>query len=181
MTTSTTTGTPPVGIGAKVRQIGPGLLAAATGVGAGDLVATMIAGAEYGTLLLWAAVLGTVLKLALAEGVGRWHLASGGTLLDGWRRLGYWATVFFGIYYLLWLTIPPMGLLFIDKPFAVTLVYGVLGAAFMPFLGGTLLLLLNSRRIAADGRSGWVSNLLLTAASALFVVLLAVDMVERFG
>jgi len=88
---------PPVGLGVRIRQIGPGLLAAAAGVGAGDLVATMVAGAEYGTALLWAAVLGTVLKLALAEGVGRWHLASGTTLLAGWRRLGYLATVFFGV------------------------------------------------------------------------------------
>ncbi|NAZ74235.1 divalent metal cation transporter [Kineococcus sp. T13] len=94
--------TPPVGVRQKVRQIGPGLLAAATGVGAGDLVATMVAGAQYGTALLWAAVAGAVLKLALGEGVGRWHLASGTTLLDGWRRLGRWATTFFGVYIVLW-------------------------------------------------------------------------------
>jgi Mn2+/Fe2+ NRAMP family transporter len=433
-----TVSTPPIGVGAKLKQVGPGLLAAATGVGAGDLVATMVAGAQFGTVLLWAAVLGAALKLALAEGVGRWHLASGSTLLDGWRRLGYWATVFFGIYivlwgfvygatamsavglplnalfgglsvrywamiagvlglvlvwvqryavfekfitvlvlikfvsvvsvavlvspnlldlanglvprlpegsviyvlgliggvggtitmaaygywmiakgwkgtgwlsmmrldnaigyvmtgifviamlvvgaeillgqeltnsdsglltlgdelgtrygdwarilflvgflavtwtsllgvwngvsllftdwtrtirlphgakaeigvqtdadgaptgtstgyearaaerslpfrgYLLWLTIPPMALLFFDRPFAVTLVYGVLGAAFMPFLGGSLLLLLNSKRIARDGRSGWLSNIMLTAASLLFFALLITDLVDRF-
>ena len=86
----------------RFRSLGPGLLAAATGVGAGDLVATMIAGAQYGTALLWAAVLGTVLKLALGEGVGRWHLASGSTLLDGWRRLGRWATTFFAVYIVIW-------------------------------------------------------------------------------
>jgi len=430
------TSQPPIGA-ARFRQIGPGLLAAATGVGAGDLVATMVAGARFGTVLLWAAVLGAVLKLALAEGVGRWHLASDTTLLDGWRRLGHWATVFFGIYiviwgfvygatamsavglplnalfsglsvrywamiaglvglalvwaqryavfekfmtvlvavkfvsvvsvaalvspdldalanglvprlpegstiyvlsliggvggtitmaaygywmfakgwrgngwlsmmrwdntvgylmtaifviamlvvgaeillsqdltegdggllilgtalgerygewarllfligflavtstsllgvwngvsllftdwtrairlphgaqtetatsldhqaeaaqreyraeaaqrslpfrgYLLWLTFPPMLLLFIDRPFALTLVYGVLGAAFMPFLGATLLLLLNSRRVSREGRSGWLSNILLIAASALFVVLLVTDLVNRLG
>lgn len=92
---------PPQGT-AKIRAIGPGLLAAATGVGAGDLVATMVAGASFGTVLLWAAVLGTLVKLALGEGVGRWHLASGATMLDGWRRLGYWATVFFGVYIVIW-------------------------------------------------------------------------------
>jgi Mn2+/Fe2+ NRAMP family transporter len=81
--------------------------------------------------------------------------------------------------YLVWLTIPPMGLLFFDRPFALTLVYGVLGAAFMPFLGITLMLLLNSRRIAADGRSSWLSNVLLGAASALFVVLLVADIWNR--
>jgi Mn2+/Fe2+ NRAMP family transporter len=436
-TSDTTVASPPIGFGAKIKQVGPGLLAAAAGVGAGDLVATMVAGARFGTVLLWAAVLGAVLKLALAEGVGRWHLASGSTLLDGWRRLGRWATVFFGVYiviwgfvygatamsavglplnalfggldvkywamiagvvglalvwvqryhvfekfitvlvlikfvsvvsvaflvapdlvalagglvprlpdgsviyvlgliggvggtitmaaygywmiakgwkgtgwlsmmrldnavgytmtaifviamlivgadmllgqdltendrgllvlgtelgsrygewarllflvgflavtttsllgvwngvsllftdwtrairlphgaaaevgaeslrterstatetgyearaaerstpfraYLIWLTIPPMALLFFDRPFALTLVYGVLGAAFMPFLGITLIMLLNSKRIAADGRSGWLSNVLLGVASALFVVLLVTDIWNR--
>ncbi|QFU90441.1 Nramp family divalent metal transporter [Amycolatopsis sp. YIM 10] len=429
--------TPPTGK-ARFRGLGPGLLAAATGVGAGDLVATMVAGAQYGTLLLWAALIGTVLKLALGEGVGRWHLASGTTLLDGWRRLGRWATGFFGIYiviwgfvygatamsavglplnalfgglpvrgwamiagvvgvalvwaqryhffekfmtvlvlikfasvvavailvtpdlaelakgltfqlpagstvyvlgliggvggtitmaaygywmfakgwkgtgwlsmmrldnavgyimtgifvvamlivgstilfgqkltqsdsgllilgnelgerygqwarilflvgflavtttsllgvwngvsllfadwtrtirlphgrkaelvtaevpgedkgettayratavekslpfrgYLLWLTFPPMILLFLDKPFGLTLVYGVLGSVFMPFLAITLMLLLNSKRVERDGRSGWLSNGLLGAASALFLFLLITDLVERFG
>lgn len=87
---------------AKLKAIGPGLLAAATGVGAGDLVATLVAGARFGTVLLWAALLGAVLKLALGEGVGRWHLASGSTVLDGWRRLGRWATGFFGVYIVIW-------------------------------------------------------------------------------
>ncbi|MGH3434051.1 MAG: Nramp family divalent metal transporter [Thermocrispum sp.] len=99
--TTTESVSPPTGK-RKLRALGPGLLAAATGVGAGDLVATMIAGAQYGTVLLWAALLGAALKLALGEGVGRWHLASGTTLMDGWRRLGYWATVFFGIYIVIW-------------------------------------------------------------------------------
>ena len=51
--------------------IGPGIVVAATGVGAGDLVATLIAGSRFGYALLWAAVVGTVLKIALAEAVGR--------------------------------------------------------------------------------------------------------------
>jgi Mn2+/Fe2+ NRAMP family transporter len=93
---------PPIRLRARWRQVGPGLLAAAAGVGAGDLVATMVAGASFGTVLLWAAVLGTVLKLGLAEAVGRWHLASGTTILDGWRTLGYWATGFFGFYAVIW-------------------------------------------------------------------------------
>jgi Mn2+/Fe2+ NRAMP family transporter len=92
----------PTDLRGRLRQVGPGLIAAATGVGAGDLVATMVAGARFGTVLLWAALLGAVLKLALAEATGRWHLASGMTLLDGWRRLGYWATGFFGIYIVIW-------------------------------------------------------------------------------
>jgi len=82
--------------------------------------------------------------------------------------------------YLLWLTIPPMGLLFIDRPFGLTLVYGVLGSVFMPFLAITLMLLLNSKRVTGSGRSGWLSNLFLGAASALFLALLVTDVVNRF-
>jgi hypothetical protein len=74
-----------------------------------------------------------------------------------------------------------MALLFFDRPFALTLVYGVLGSAFMPFLGISLMLLLNSKRVGRDGRSGWLSNIMLTVASLLFVVLLVTDLIDRFG
>src|SRR5690606_40178973 len=77
----------PVGWKAKLRQIGPGIMAAATGVGAGDLVATMVAGSRYGYMLLWAVIVGTIFKIALGEAVGRWHLTSGRTMLSGWRVL----------------------------------------------------------------------------------------------
>ena len=88
--------------------IGPGIVVAATGVGAGDLIATLIAGSRFGYALLWAAVVGTVLKIALAEGVGRWSLASGRTMFDGWSSLPggvgrvNWATAYFGVYVVLW-------------------------------------------------------------------------------
>ena len=80
------------------RIVGPGLVVAATGVGAGDLVSTMVAGSSYGYALLWAAVLGCVVKIALAEATGRWHLATGSTIFSGWASLGSWTAVYFGIY-----------------------------------------------------------------------------------
>lgn len=80
------------------RIVGPGLVVAATGVGAGDLVSTMVAGSSYGYTLLWAAVLGCVVKIALAEATGRWHLATGRTIFSGWASLGSWTAVYFGIY-----------------------------------------------------------------------------------
>jgi Mn2+/Fe2+ NRAMP family transporter len=96
--------------GSRWRLIGPGLVAAATGVGAGDLVATLIAGSMFGYALLWAAVLGTLLKISLAEAVGRWALASGRTIFDGWSSLGpgwfggrlNWASGSFGVYVVVW-------------------------------------------------------------------------------
>ncbi|HSK97535.1 MAG TPA: Nramp family divalent metal transporter [Euzebyales bacterium] len=93
---------PPRGLAGRAALIGPGLIAAATGVGAGDIVAALAAGARLGMALLWAVVIGAVLKFALAEGVGRWHLASGTTILSGWRAMGSWTMVYFGIYIMIW-------------------------------------------------------------------------------
>ncbi|WP_151771575.1 Nramp family divalent metal transporter [Streptomyces abyssomicinicus] len=84
------------------KHIGPGIVVAATGVGAGDLVATLVAGTNFGYTLLWAAVIGCVVKITLAEAAGRWHLATGRTLFDGWASIGSWTTVFFVVYAVVW-------------------------------------------------------------------------------
>ncbi|WP_165069044.1 Nramp family divalent metal transporter [Marisediminicola senii] len=86
----------------KWRIIGPGLIVAATGIGAGDLVATLVAGSRYGYLLLWAAVIGCVIKIFLVEGAGRYSLSTGRTIFQGWRSLGRWTTWYFGPYILIW-------------------------------------------------------------------------------
>lgn len=84
------------------KYIGPGIVVAATGVGAGDLVATLIAGSNFGYTLLWAAVVGCLVKISLAEAAGRWHLSTGRTLFDGWASLGRWTTWFFVVYVVVW-------------------------------------------------------------------------------
>ncbi|MBV1936385.1 Nramp family divalent metal transporter [Streptomyces sp. BV286] len=84
------------------KYIGPGIVVAATGVGAGDLVATLIAGSNFGYTLLWAAVIGCLVKISLAEAAGRWHLSTGRTLFDGWASLGRWTSWFFGVYVVVW-------------------------------------------------------------------------------
>ena len=87
----------------RLRNIGPGIVIAATGLGAGDLIAASVAGAKYGTALLWAAVIGAVMKFALNEGLARWQLATGITLLEGWvHRLPRIISIYFFIYLLLW-------------------------------------------------------------------------------
>jgi Mn2+/Fe2+ NRAMP family transporter len=63
--------------------IGPGLLVAATGIGAGDLATASFAGSILGTAVLWAAVVGALLKFVVTEGLARWQLATGDTLLEG--------------------------------------------------------------------------------------------------
>ena len=63
--------------------LGPGLLIAATGVGAGDLAGGAFAGSKLGTTVLWAVALGAAIKYVLTEGLARWQLATGQTLLEG--------------------------------------------------------------------------------------------------
>ena len=92
--------------------IGPGIAIAATGVGAGDLLAAMLAGADFGTALVWVVVVGAVLKLGLNEGVARWQLATGTTLLEGWcRHLGWPLKFYFFAYLVLWSFIVAGGLM----------------------------------------------------------------------
>jgi len=86
-----------------LRWVGPGLVVAATGVGAGDMVAAAKAGAIWGTPLLWSVLVGALLKFVLAEGVARWQLATGSTLLEGWGRLlGRPVRAAFLVYLLAW-------------------------------------------------------------------------------
>ncbi|MFC0359483.1 iron transporter [Kytococcus schroeteri] len=106
--TPPTAGTPATDASGRVEQrrgfslIGPGLVVAATGVGAADLVATVIAGQKYGYALLWAVVVGCVLKIALVEGAGRYSLATGHTIYEGWRSLGRWTSWYFAPYIVIW-------------------------------------------------------------------------------
>jgi len=83
--------------------IGPGLLVAATGVGAGDLATASLAGSRLGTAILWAAALGAFLKYVVTEGLARWQLATGDTLLEGViRHFGPVAGWLFLPYFFFW-------------------------------------------------------------------------------
>jgi Mn2+/Fe2+ NRAMP family transporter len=79
------------------------MLVAATGVGAGDLLTASLAGSRFGLTLLWAAWIGALVKWFLNEGISRWQMATGTTLLEGWvDRLGPWIRWVFLLYLLPW-------------------------------------------------------------------------------
>ncbi|HEY6508343.1 MAG TPA: Nramp family divalent metal transporter [Vicinamibacterales bacterium] len=87
----------------KLSDIGPGLLLAATGIGVGDMVSSTIAGAEYGLTLVWALVAGVLIKFAITEGAARWQLATGITLIEGWRdALPRLVVAAFFVYFIVW-------------------------------------------------------------------------------
>jgi Mn2+/Fe2+ NRAMP family transporter len=78
----------PTTLGSRLRYVGPGIVIAVTGVGAGDMVSSLVAGTDFGMTLIWAVVLGALLKYFLTESIGRWYMASGQTILQGWHSLG---------------------------------------------------------------------------------------------
>ena len=86
-----------------VRWFGPGLITAATGIGASDIISATVGGATHGVTLLWALALGAFFKYVLTEGLARWQLATGETVLEGWARyLPRWVLVVFAGYLVLW-------------------------------------------------------------------------------
>jgi Mn2+/Fe2+ NRAMP family transporter len=87
----------------KLSDFGPGLLLAATGIGVGDMVSSTIAGAEYGLTLVWALVVGVIIKFAITEGAARWQLATGVSLIEGWREVLPRAVLAaFFVYFVVW-------------------------------------------------------------------------------
>lgn len=87
----------------RLAMLLPGILVAATGVGSGDLLTAGFAGSKLGLAILWAALYGAILKWVLNEGLARWQMATGTTLLEGWvQKLGRWIRWVFGAYLLLW-------------------------------------------------------------------------------
>ena len=84
----------PTTLGKRLKLVGPGLILAAAGVGAGDMITGLESGSRYGSALLWAVILGALVKFTLTEGVGRWYMSSGQTIVRGWRALGRWVTAY---------------------------------------------------------------------------------------
>ena len=86
-----------------LKLAGPGLIVAATGIGSGDVVSATVGGANYGVILLWAIAAGAFFKFVLNEGIARWQLATGTTVLEGWaEHLPAWVKIYFGIYLVFW-------------------------------------------------------------------------------
>jgi Mn2+/Fe2+ NRAMP family transporter len=119
-----------------LMMFGPGLAMAAAGVGAGDVTMASLGGARFGLALVWAPLVAAVLKFALNEGLARYQLATGETLLEGWgRRLGPIASIGFLIYLVIW-TIPVFAALASTSGVAMDLLVPIGG--LHPALSGTL-------------------------------------------
>ena len=85
------------------RLIGPGLLVAAAGIGAGDIVSSTMAASAHGLQLLWVVALAAILKGILTEGIARWQLATDTTAIEAWTTyLPWWVRAYFAFYLVIW-------------------------------------------------------------------------------
>jgi Mn2+/Fe2+ NRAMP family transporter len=73
--------------------------------------------------------------------------------------------------YLLYLAVPPVALLFLDRPMWVIKIYTLTGGLFMPVLAGTLLWLNSRRRLVGPLRNRGVATATLVLALLLFVLI----------
>ncbi len=137
-------------------------------------------GDAAGTVFLvgfWAAAMSSLIgvwngvSLMFADFVG--HVSGGDPDAPAYRLGGRWYTA-----YVLWLTLPPMALLFLGEPVYLILAYGVLGAFFMPFLAVTLLWLLNTDRVPAEWRNKAHSNVALVLVAVVFAWLAVTQVVD---
>jgi len=79
----------------KLKALGPGLLFAAVSVGVSHVVQSTRAGAGYGLSLVWIILLALILKYPLFEFGQRYAVATGNSLLEGYRRQGKWSLILY--------------------------------------------------------------------------------------
>ena len=70
------------------RKLGPGLLFAGAAIGVSHLVQSTRAGADFGFGLIWALILINLVKYPFFQFGPRYALATGESLLEGYKRMG---------------------------------------------------------------------------------------------
>ncbi|MCW9713872.1 Nramp family divalent metal transporter [Aliifodinibius salicampi] len=120
------------------KSLGPGLLMAAAAIGVSHLVQSTRAGATFGFAMVWAVVLANIFKYPFLEYGPRYAIATGESMIEGYKRLGNWAIWIFAAF--------TLGTMFAVQA-AVTIVSATLaaeltGIALSPLTWSTILLVI---------------------------------------
>ena len=75
-------------MGFNLKKLGPGLLFAGAAIGVSHLVQSTRAGADFGFGLVWALLLVNLFKYPFFQFGPRYAMATGETLLDGYKKMG---------------------------------------------------------------------------------------------
>jgi len=77
------------------KALGPGIIWAAAAIGVSHLVQSTRAGADFGFQLVGVVLLANLLKYPFFQYGSRYAIATGESLIDGYRRMGKWVVVLF--------------------------------------------------------------------------------------
>ncbi len=151
------------------KWFGPGIIMAASGIGASDIITATAGGAAYGLSLLWALVLGAFFKFVLSEGLARWHLATGMTAVEGWSRcFPRWVMKLFAAYLVLW-SVAVSGALVSACGLAVeTLTRGAVSGKVSGLIQGAVALAL-----ILTSRTGWLERVMKPLVVLMFAAIVA--------
>ena len=119
------------------KAIGPGLIWAAAAIGVSHLVQSTRAGANYGFQLIIVVLLANLFKYPFFQFGPRYAIASGESLIAGYRRMGKWV-----VYLFLILTIATM---FTILAAVTSVTVGIIGSVLpfsLSYLQFTIILLL---------------------------------------
>lgn len=103
------------------RSLGPGLMWAGTAVGVSHLVQSTRAGASYGLTLLWLVIVVHLVKWPAFEAGPRYVAATGQSLINSYRRQGWWALAVFGLQTVLTMAIVEAAVAMVTAGMASTL------------------------------------------------------------
>ena len=153
--------------GSQWKAIGPGVLYAATAVGASHLVQSTRAGAGYGLALVSLILLTFIAKYPAFRFGAQYTSITGFSLLQGYRNQGWWAVLLY--------IIIALGTMFAAVP-AVTLITAGLAKAAFGLQAGTMsicaLILAGSAVILVVGGYGLLDRLVKVLMVALTVATL---------
>lgn len=79
------------------KALGPGIIWAAAAIGVSHLVQSTRAGADYGFQLVLVVILANLLKYPFFQYGSRYAIATGESLIAGYRRMGKWVVALFAL------------------------------------------------------------------------------------
>ena len=116
------------------RIAGPGLIFASTAIGVSHLVQSTRAGADYGFALIGVVILANVFKYPSFEYGVRYAVATGQSLVHGYKQLGRWAIVL--------LTISTLGSMFAVTAAVSFVCAGIMSPVFGDSISHAIIILL---------------------------------------
>lgn len=85
------------------KKLGPGLLVAAAGIGAGDMIIGIQVGLDFQWAFVAAVLLATVLKYIITVGIAKFQIETGTSIIQFWNtKIPFWLRLIFILFFLIW-------------------------------------------------------------------------------